>query len=486
MISFIIFVTLAIPVFTAPQGYEYKPPAPVIEQNGFQPSGPPIIPPCNHIDDASLALIHSQSEGRIVNHKTNYGTNHNLVAAASGYAPQSQSTNLNTISVSQDSAKSHNIGSITTQFLPHINSSPQFVTNDGSKLQTSSIRNPGYSYTNNQHTLAANGLHLSNQPPQFSTSHNSFRPYVTNHQVTNEHRPLTPSLVGNIVAPRPVQVFGNAGHSSYQHNSGSYAHSFGHTTNSAASLHNIQQISQENSVLSTAGNEAFSSSAINQQSASLNSVKHTTNINTELNIGGLNGQLGHVIRETFANAPLDPSIEKHIYVHVPPEDLEEDNSQKSVTQQQLSVPPKKHYKIIFIKAPSYPTPNYNQLAAAVAPQTEEKTLVYVLVKKPESPSIEQIQQIQQSSFKSSKPEVYFIKYKTRKENDSSQYSVNSQNTVETIETPQPEIIPTENGSGLIDIRAGGNSNSISTSYSSSSQTVINNEPKHELYGVPLQ
>lgn len=41
----------------------------------------------------------------------------------------------------------------------------------------------------------------------------------------------------------------------------------------------------------------------------------------------------------------------------------------------------KHYKIIFIKAPSPPTPSPAQIA--LAQQNQEKTIVYVLVKKPD-------------------------------------------------------------------------------------------------------
>lgn len=72
-------------------------------------------------------------------------------------------------------------------------------------------------------------------------------------------------------------------------------------------------------------------------------------------------------------------------------------------------PPQKHYKIVFIKAPSPPTP-----APPVIPplqQNEEKTLVYVLVKKQEEP--EEIIIPTPAATPPSKPEVYFIRYKTQ-------------------------------------------------------------------------
>lgn len=95
----------------------------------------------------------------------------------------------------------------------------------------------------------------------------------------------------------------------------------------------------------------------------------------------------------------------HSYVHVPPPEDE------AVAHQQaaLAQAPRKHYKIIFIKAPS--APSYQQQAAVAAAQNSEKTLIYVLVKKPEEQSFEQPQL--QEGPAPSKPEVYFIKYKTQ-------------------------------------------------------------------------
>lgn len=71
--------------------------------------------------------------------------------------------------------------------------------------------------------------------------------------------------------------------------------------------------------------------------------------------------------------------------------------------------PQKHYKIIFIKAPTAPTPT-----APVIPlqaQNEEKTLVYVLVKKPEDQP--EISIPTAAPTQPTKPEVYFIRYKTQ-------------------------------------------------------------------------
>lgn len=75
---------------------------------------------------------------------------------------------------------------------------------------------------------------------------------------------------------------------------------------------------------------------------------------------------------------------------------------------QIEAPvPKKHYKIIFIKAPAPPAPIKQVIPET--PQDIHKTLVYVLVKKPEpQPEIE-VPEI--TPTEPSKPEVFFIKYK---------------------------------------------------------------------------
>lgn len=100
-------------------------------------------------------------------------------------------------------------------------------------------------------------------------------------------------------------------------------------------------------------------------------------------------------------------VTKDVYVHVPqPEDSEEFAGNKDGGAVQ-----RKHYKIIFIKAPSVSTEQ--QLAAQSAAQTEEKTIVYVLVKKPDlTPSVE-VDKSQNAA--NNKPEVYFIKYKSQRE-----------------------------------------------------------------------
>lgn len=94
-------------------------------------------------------------------------------------------------------------------------------------------------------------------------------------------------------------------------------------------------------------------------------------------------------------------IHKHIYVHVPPPELEK----TSVEPPAGSKPQEKHYRIIFIKAPTAPP----AVSAPAAAEREEKTLVYVLVKKPEEGG--HISAGPLVPTQPSKPEVYFIRYK---------------------------------------------------------------------------
>lgn len=100
-----------------------------------------------------------------------------------------------------------------------------------------------------------------------------------------------------------------------------------------------------------------------------------------------------------------PIIHKHIYVHISPPEPEYTTPRQPVE----ALPVQKHYRIIFIKAPTHPAPTSPPLQAA--PENEEKTIVYVLVKKPDD--VPDIVLPTPASTIPSKPEVYFIRYKTQ-------------------------------------------------------------------------
>lgn len=99
-------------------------------------------------------------------------------------------------------------------------------------------------------------------------------------------------------------------------------------------------------------------------------------------------------------------VNKNIYYYKAPTEFE-----IQPTIQTVKLPkPQKNYKIIFIKAPSVPAPSS---VIQVAPQNEEKTLVYVLVKKPDEQS--ELVVPSPAPTQPSKPEVYFVKYSAKRE-----------------------------------------------------------------------
>ncbi|XP_066260647.1 uncharacterized protein [Euwallacea similis] len=140
---------------------------------------------------------------------------------------------------------------------------------------------------------------------------------------------------------------------------------------------------------------------------------------SDVDFGGLDtsfrgGPVGGHLDTTYGAPPQLPTVHKHVYVHVAPEEPQEIKPQRVIP----TAAPQKHYKIIFIKAPNPPTPTAPIIP--VQPQDEEKTLVYVLVKKPEEQP--EIVVPTPAPTQPSKPEVYFIRYKTQKEGGSGGYN----------------------------------------------------------------
>lgn len=280
-------------------------------------------------------------------------------------------------------------------------------------------------------------------PRQNFIHHNNFAHNQAHHTTTTTQAINVPApfIPDNLIPPPIGSTHGNF----VEHNqfaSGGSSGSFGGSINSG-SLNTVSSTGSSFGSVNVAGGEfggssssgssfgssgSFGSANVAEFGGAINSVSSGSSFGSSsgslgftsigsthnFNHPGLDEGLSQVISETFSNAGVGENVEKHIYVHVPPEDLEERGHNQHIQQQLPAAPPKKHYKIIFIKAPNQqPSTNvYTQIAQQQA--AEEKTLVYVLVKKPDEPTIEDIQQIQ-STYKPSKPEVYFIKYKTRKE-----------------------------------------------------------------------
>ncbi|CAH0703584.1 unnamed protein product [Spodoptera exigua] len=162
---------------------------------------------------------------------------------------------------------------------------------------------------------------------------------------------------------------------------------------------------------------------------------------------------------------------KHFYVHAAPEEHEEVKVRKPI----VLPPPQKHYKIIFVKAPS--ESSAPQVIAPVQPQNEEKTIVYVLVKKPDEQPEVVLPKIEQKP--PSKPEVYFIKYKNKEDsqavinnivkdyNQGQSISLNSGSAEGSYQSPVAQY-PHHSSSGGSFSSLGSNSQSFGLSTASSS------------------
>lgn len=115
----------------------------------------------------------------------------------------------------------------------------------------------------------------------------------------------------------------------------------------------------------------------------------------------------HTELETHVHQPPVPVVSKHIYFHVPPADVEE---HPFSTAPAPSGPRKKVYNILFIKVPANQATNNVQLQQILAKQqnlVEDKTLIYVLVKKPDPQPIPHVPVTPINS----QHEVFYVNYK---------------------------------------------------------------------------
>ncbi|XP_076265146.1 uncharacterized protein LOC143199251 [Rhynchophorus ferrugineus] len=153
------------------------------------------------------------------------------------------------------------------------------------------------------------------------------------------------------------------------------------------------------------GNAGTSFGAFNTAGQSINSNSFGFNSGGSSGSFISGGSAGSTLGGSAAGLGGGVQVQKHIYVHVAPPEPEEFRTPAAAP----GVKATKHYKIIFIKAPSYPS--YQQQILQQQALNEEKTLVYVLVKKPEAPGDITLPAV--ASPPPSKPEVYFIRYKTK-------------------------------------------------------------------------
>lgn len=124
--------------------------------------------------------------------------------------------------------------------------------------------------------------------------------------------------------------------------------------------------------------------------------------------------------------PVRPAPRYRYQGHLHPLRPEENEELRQDEPLLENVPIRKNYRIVFIKAPSQ---NLKYTAAALKraqSSNEEKTVIYVLSKKPDLTEIQQQLQVTQSEAKVQKPEVYFIKYKTQEEAQRAQQEIQAQ------------------------------------------------------------
>ncbi len=107
-----------------------------------------------------------------------------------------------------------------------------------------------------------------------------------------------------------------------------------------------------------------------------------------------------------------------VSIHLPPPEMESDEQTTQVIRPKLPGP-KKHLNIIFIKAPSRRNKKKTEVILPDTP--EQKTLVYVLVKKSDPSNDGSVKVRGPAPTKPPKPQVYFIRYKQKKKHNHHHY-----------------------------------------------------------------
>ncbi|BFG01659.1 uncharacterized protein DMAD_01357 [Drosophila madeirensis] len=129
------------------------------------------------------------------------------------------------------------------------------------------------------------------------------------------------------------------------------------------------------------------------------------------------------VSRSYLPAPI-PIITKQFYSISPAEEPEELQPR---TKHLVIGQPRRNYRIIFIRAPSASSEQL-KYTAELAPQ-EERTVIYVLTRKPQELQAEDIvapQQQQQPAAADQKPDIFFIKYRTNEEAAAAQREIQTQ------------------------------------------------------------
>lgn len=138
-----------------------------------------------------------------------------------------------------------------------------------------------------------------------------------------------------------------------------------------------------------------------------------TNNYKSLTAGYSSASSGSSIDSVEASA-LPPIITKSFYFEAAPEEPEEQHGPRFVSVGRAQ----KNYKVIFIKAPTY---GLNSQIIPVLPQNEEKTIIYVLSKKPELNQDIELPPV--PTTEPTKPEIFFVKYKSEQEALDAQHKI---------------------------------------------------------------
>ncbi|CAH0578129.1 unnamed protein product [Chrysodeixis includens] len=325
----------------------------------------------------------------------------NSFASSSGQSSLSGSSNLNTgysYSVPQSSgigfasghsqtvsgSASSNLNTGFSQSLPLPQSSGLgFASGNAlsSSLGVGSNFNSGYSYSRPQISSFSSG---SAQSSLASASSNLNSGFSQSAGFSSGFQPV------------PANSYYSNGYSSGLAASGSSSNNAYNTLSSATS--NFNSGIAQSSAASSTGNynhgfiQSTSFTLPVAPSGSVNIAHTSTGTANSGSAESFTGSASNVNTGFTQKGTATQTIYKHIYVHGPPPEIEENQQGKSAS------PPKKNYKIIFIKVPSYKS------QSSLAPAVEHKTLIYVLAKNPETPEAVIQKRIP------SKHEVFFVKY----------------------------------------------------------------------------
>ncbi|CAH1647658.1 unnamed protein product [Spodoptera littoralis] len=337
---------------------------------------------------ASHALSHGYSQNSLspAIGNSNSGYSHVLV-------PYSSSSILNNnYAQSPLPVVGSNVNSAYSQSFPPIGSANSISNGyiQASSSTAGTNYNSGYSYFPPNFSASSAGSSNSQVQTSFSSPGSSFNRGYSQHN-SNINTGYSQSYqIGQSVSngfSQPIQSTIHHGHT----NSNNDWKPLISQTSSSLNTGTVQA-----SGASYNGNlNSISQSSATTQTGSSNGI-YNTGFTQSANIVGSSSSLS-------SSAPIAPTVFKHIYFHVPPPEVEDPKTAAPPP------PPKKNYKIIFIKVPSQESKSnlarLQQIAEMSNASVEHKTLIYVLVKNPETQ-----QPVVLPKSTPSEHEVFFVKY----------------------------------------------------------------------------